>query len=85
MAQNWKGDWATSTKYVYNDIVKYGARLYIANTVHTSAATADDGLENDLSKWDVFGEGLDYKGDWAVSTRYKVNDFVKYGGTQLCM
>jgi len=78
--QNWKGDWTTSTSYVYNDIVKYGARLYIANTVHTSAATADDGLEADLAKWDVFGEGLDYKGDWAISTRYRVNDLVKYGG-----
>ena len=78
--QTWKGTWATGTEYKLQDIVKYGARLYIANTNHTSAASADDGLENDLSKWDVFAEGLDWKGDWAVSTRYRVNDFVKYGG-----
>ena len=78
--QTWKGDWATNTKYVYNDIVKYGARLYIAITVHTSAATAGDGLEADQAKWQVFGEGLDYKGNWAVSTRYRLNDLVKYGG-----
>jgi hypothetical protein len=82
--QNWKGAWATDTSYVYDDIVSYGARLYIANTVHTSASTAidaTDGLELDLSKWDIFAEGLDWKGSWAVSTRYKVNDLVKYGGT----
>ena len=36
--QTWKGDWTTGTYYVYNDIVAYGARLYICQTVHTSAA-----------------------------------------------
>ena len=82
--QNWKGAWATDTSYVYDDIVSYGARLYIANTVHTSASSAidaTDGLELDQSKWDVFAEGLDWKGTWTTSTRYKVNDLVKYGGT----
>jgi hypothetical protein len=86
--QTWKGDWAASTAYVYNDIVSYGARLYIANTNHTSAATAvdaSDGLEVDLAKWDAYAEGLDWKSDWTVSTRYRINDFVKYGGsTYVC-
>ena len=77
---SWKGDWTVDTYYILNDIVKYGARLYIANTVHTSAATTALGLEADQAKWDIFGEGLDWKGDWTVSTRYKVNDLVKYGG-----
>jgi hypothetical protein len=54
--------------------------LYIANTIHTSAATLAEGLEADQSSWTVFGEGLDWKGSWTVSTRYKVNDLVKYGG-----
>ena len=82
--QSWKGEWSTDTDYVYDDIVSYGARLYIANTVHTSASSAidaTDGLELDQSKWDVFAEGLDWKGTWTTSTRYKVNDLVKYGGT----
>jgi len=57
--QNWKGEWTTETYYVYNDIVKYGARLYICNTVHTSDASVANGLEADQSKWDIFGEGLD--------------------------
>ena len=49
--QTWKGAWQTSTSYVYDDIVSYGARLYICNTSHTSASTAideTDGLEADL-------------------------------------
>ena len=82
--QTWKGTWAVSTNYVYGDIVSYGARLYIANTIHTSATTAvdaSDGLEVDLAKWDAFAEGLEWKGDWSVSTRYRVNDFVKYGAS----
>ena len=82
--QEWKGEWAVNTYYVYGNIVSYGARLYICNTIHTSAATIldeTDGLELDLSKWTVFAEGLDWKGTWSTSTRYRINDLVKYGGT----
>jgi hypothetical protein len=77
--QEWKDDWSLNTTYKPNDIVKYGGYLYIANEGHTSAATTTLGLEADQSKWDLFSEGFDYKSDWAVSTRYKVNDLVKYG------
>ena len=86
--QTWKGDWTPNTDYVYNDIVSYGARLYICNTIHTSAATAidaTDGLEADLANWDAYAEGLEWLGDWSTSNRYRVNDFVKYGGsTYVC-
>jgi hypothetical protein len=77
--QEWKANWSLNTTYKPNDIVKYGGYLYIANEGHTSAATTTLGLEADQSKWDLFSEGFDYKSDWAVSTRYKVNDLVKYG------
>lgn len=77
---DWKGDWTTDTVYKVNDIVKYGGYLYIANTGHTSASTATLGLEDDQASWDLFAEGFDYKGLWATSTRYKINDIVKYGG-----
>ena len=83
--QTWKGAWTVDTPYVYGDIVQYGARLYIANTVHTSAATTVLGLEADQAKWDLYAEGLNWKGEWAVDTRYIVNDTVKYGGsTYVC-
>ena len=78
--QSWKGDWSTDTSYVINDVVKYGGILYIANTAHTSASTTALGLENDSSKWTQFAEGTDWKGNWTVSTRYKLNDLVRYGG-----
>ena len=77
----WKSDWTTNTYYKVNDVVKYGGYLYLANTAHTSAATDTLGLEADQSKWDLYAEGFDYKTDWAVSTRYKINDIVKYNAT----
>ena len=74
--QDWKGNWAGTTLYKVNDIVKYGGYLYICNDGHTSQAT----LELDQSKWDLFAEGIDWKGAWSTATTYKVNDLVKYGG-----
>jgi hypothetical protein len=79
--QSWQGAWTTGTSYIVDDIVSYGARLYICNTAHTSQALAADGLEADIANWTVFAEGLDWTGDWTVATRYKVNDVVKYGGS----
>ena len=77
----WKSNWLVQTYYKINDIVKYGGYLYVCNEAHTSAATAADGLELDQSKWDLYAEGFDYKTDWTVGTRYKINDVVKYNGT----
>jgi hypothetical protein len=83
--QEWKGSWATSTFYKINDIVKYGGYIYVCNTSHTSAATTSLGLEDNQSDWDLFAETFDWKTNWATSTRYKVNDIVKYGGiTYIC-
>jgi len=79
--QEWKGDWIVATYYKINDIVKNGGYLYVANEGHTSAATAELGLENDQSKWDLFAEFFNYNADWAIATAYKINDIVKYGGT----
>ena len=77
---NWIGNWATSTRYKAKDVVKYGAETYVCKTGHTSAATTALGLENDQSSWDVFSDGLLWQVDWATSTRYKLNDVVRYGG-----
>jgi hypothetical protein len=83
--QAWTGDWNTNTYYKINDVVKYGGQLYIADTAHTSAATASLGLEADQASWTIYAEGFDWKNLWTISTRYKVNDLVRYGGyTYVC-
>ena len=76
---DWKGDWSTSFDYKANDFVRYGGSTYVCKQAHISAATASLGLEADLSSWDIFNQGFDYKGTWTSSVRYKVNDVVKFG------
>ena len=36
----WRGDWATSTAYVVDDIVKYGGNSYVVVTNHTSQSSS---------------------------------------------
>lgn len=80
----WLGDWTPSTYYNPGAVVKYGALIYICNSGHTSATYSPPtylGLENDLSKWDLFAEAFNWVGPWTANTRYRINDFVVYGGT----
>ena len=88
---DWKGDWVVDYRYKLNDVVKYGGNIYLCNEGHTSAGTIAEGLEgldrvtpgskDDIAKWDIHSEGFDWKTDWTPSTRYKINDVVKFGGT----
>ena len=79
----WRGDWQTSTAYVVDDIIKYGGNTYVVVTNHTSQASSAN-FYTDLSaaKYQLHTEGLFFKGDWAASTHYKLNDLVSYGGKQ---
>ena len=82
---SWEQDWTVNTRYRINDFVVYGGYTYVCNTSHVSAATLADGLEFDLSKWDIFNKGLIYLGEWTDAVRYRVNDVVKYGAsTWIC-
>lgn len=83
---DWKYNWSINTRYKVNDAVVYGGIIYICNTYHTSASTIADGLELDQAKWDTFAEGFDFKNTWTTTTRYKVNDIVRYGpSTYVCL
>jgi hypothetical protein len=77
--QRWRNDWDVSTIYQEGDLVKYGGTIYVCVDAHTSAPTASLGLEDNSSDWNLFIEGTENKGDWTTSTRYKLNDIVKYG------
>ena len=82
---DWKNDWAASTRYKFNDIVRYGGINYICIIGHTSAATDALGLETNIGNWQVFSQGQEYRGTWSTPTRYKLNDIVKYGaGLWIC-
>ena len=76
---NWHTSWATSTNYGIGDVVKYGGIVYRCNTNHVSAGAVSSGLEANQSFWTVVDNGIDYKGAWIPSVRYKLNDIVKVG------
>src|SRR6056300_1108966 len=79
----WRGDWSASTAYLIDDIVKYVGNTYVVLENHTSqAATADFYTDLTSGKYELHTEGLFFKGDWAGSTFYKLNDLVKYGAYQ---
>lgn len=78
---NWLDEWTVNTYYNKGDIVRYNGITYICNTKHQSNATATSGLEADQSKWTIVTRSDHWSGNWSVSTRYKVDDVVKYGGT----
>ena len=73
-----KGNWGFDTHYKLNDVVKYGGRQQRCTTQHTSASSG--GLET--AKFELYTDGLDFKGNWAGSTLYKLNDVVKFGAYQ---
>lgn len=77
---SWQYSWSPGYRYIYNDVIKYGGKVYICNTGHTSATTDALGLEADQDYWDVFHNGVEFLGDWTTDYRYKENDLVKYGG-----
>ena len=77
----WRNVWTISTLYNPGDTVKYGGVVYRCITSHTSAATTALGLENAQANWTSVARTEDWKNTWTVSTRYKVNDIVKYGAT----
>ena len=80
----WNGDWEPVTYYNPGAVVKYGALVYICKTGHTSAtyvAPTYLGLENNQANWELFATSFSWEGAWTSATRYRLNDFVIYGGT----
>ena len=48
----WRGDWAASTAYVIDDIVKYGANSYVCTVNHTSNASETGFYTTDIGYFD---------------------------------
>ncbi len=64
----------TGDLYVLNDIVKYGAGLWICTTRHETTGTFVE------ANWEQFVEGLEFNDTWTASTVYQPGDIVTYGG-----
>ena len=86
----WRSTWTTSTLYNPGDLVRYNGIVYRCLLTHTSKSTTTSGvagvdttagLEGDQSKWETVAKSDYWTQDWTPSTRYNVNDLVKYGAT----
>jgi len=71
------GDWEASTTYGPGTIVRYNGINYKCVISHTSQNT----LEDDINNWEVFFDGIDFRGSWEPLQQYRKNDLVKYGAT----
>ena len=76
----WRDAWIAERKYRVGDMISYNGITYVSNTEHTSASIVA-GLENDIEKWDIVNVSDSWIGPWTVTTRYRENDIVVYGGT----
>jgi len=70
----WKDAWTASTSYYKDDVIRFGGKIYICVTGHTSAADFFTDLEVVPSKWNLVSDGQTWKGDWATSTNYVYGD-----------
>ena len=68
----WSG---SSVKYRLNDVVTYGADLFICTTAHVST-----GSTLDATKFALFVSGFQFENSWSISTLYQLGDMVTYGG-----
>lgn len=76
----YSGDFAISTAYVPDDIVKEGGNLYICTNQHTSTGVASAWYSTDYPlHWQLFQEGLNFRGAFATDTYYGINDVASYG------
>ena len=78
----WRGNWAASTSYLIDDVVKYGGNNYVAIANHTSPANENLFYTSPgtyTNYWSLQSESLFFKGTYANSTWYKLNDLVTYG------
>jgi hypothetical protein len=72
----YQGSWnGSSTRYRVNDVVTYGANLYICTLAHTSTSTFSG-----ATNWSLFVAGFEFQNSWLVGTSYVQGDVVSYGG-----
>ena len=63
-----------TVRYKLNDIVKFGANLWQANTGHSSTATFNP------TRWTLWLPGEEYSNSWTITGVFQLGDIVSYGG-----
>ena len=76
----WRGDWSANTLYVKDDVLRYGAKVFVCVEVHTSDTNFYNDLNNSIPRWSQMMDGQSWTGAWTPSTFYKIGELVKVGG-----
>ena len=84
---NWRGQWTASTAYNRDDVVRYGGKIYVCIRQHTADANiytdinyVPPGQTIALPAWTQMLDGYSWRGPWANTTFYALNDIVIDGG-----
>ena len=72
----YKGAWSNATTYQTNDIVTFGANLY----VYINTAPSSGNAVTDTVYWAVILEGFKYRGSYSSLTTYLLGESVNFGG-----
>lgn len=86
---NFRDTWTQSTRYVVGDVIRYNGYTYQCVLEHTSdnssvgvvSGSGDFNDDSTAETWKIVVENYKFVGSYANSTRYRVNDLVKYGGS----
>ena len=72
----YQGAYSGATEYELNDVVRYGNSVYVYKFSTASTGNAP----TNVTYWDKMVPGIDYRGSWAGSTVYNLDDVVVRGG-----
>ena len=70
------GNWTSGVQYNSGVLVLAGGNLYLCINAHLSSSN----FNTNLTDWEVFAVGSDFRNIWTTSTRYRVGDIVRYNG-----
>ena len=76
----YRGDWNSATNYVKDDVIRYGAKVYVCIEVHQADANFYNDLNNSTPRWVQMMDGQSWTGEWKAATFYRIGDLVKLGG-----
>jgi len=77
LGSGYQNNWSSSTDYSDGVLVKYNGIVYRCIESHKS----DSEFENDIDKWIVYFEGIEYRSIWQADTEFRKNDIVKFGSS----
>lgn len=88
---NFRNTWTPTTRYRVGDVIRYNGYTYQCVLEHTSGAVSDgvivgnnDSQDDSTSEtWKTIVENYTFVGEYQTTTRYRLNDLVKYGGSIL--